>query len=379
MKLTLRYILTLVLWCITTGCTSPTAELPTLTATIALPSASAPPAAQTATSTPVPTATPMPSATPTPIAPPTATDIAIGDLPVIALNTVDQVKPLIENLQGSANTVSWSADSQILAVTNRQEVFLYASSDFHLLKRLPIQEAFWVAFSPTVSTTLATTNELGLVQVWDVATESVLHEFKTAIFNGSPVFSPNGNWLAVGTSQDDVWVWDLTVGQQRYQLPVYEGDVFDVVFSSDSQTLISGSTDGGIDFWSLQSGKAVYASPAYRSAVWRLAYNPNWPELVATFYGEGIIQVWSTDPIKLLVTLGDDRQQEIESVAYSPNGQLLVAGGTVIQFWDRQTRHVAHTLAPCSCETYALAFSPDGRLLASVTNEGQVTVWAITP
>jgi WD40 repeat protein len=70
-----------------------------------------------------------------------------------------------------------------------------------------------------------------------------------------------------------------------------------------------------------------------------------------------------------------------QAVAFSPDGHLLAAGSTDdrIRIWDVQNGTLLHTLSSETMkDVFALAFSPDGRVLAS-WSDGIAASWTASP
>jgi len=259
-----------------------------------------------------------------------------------------------------------------------------------------------VAFSPD-GRTLAAGIDNGAIQLWDIADPEDPEELGPPLTAStdtvySVAFSPDGRTLASGNDNSAVRLWSLP----RTALTASIYSVFSVAFSPDGRTLATGGTggidgtDGAIQLWDV-------ADPAHPQAlgppltadstagVFSVAFSPDGRTL-ATGSGDGTIQLWDVadpaHPQALGPYLPDDSTAAVESVAFSPDGRTLATGGTggndaTIQLWNvadpAHPRAFGPPLTTGSDGDYveSVAFSPDGRALATGDENGRVQLWDV--
>jgi WD40 repeat protein len=319
--------------------------------------------------TPYPTYTPYPTATPTPLVLPVlaSTPYPQPNQP-ISLTNADQVVQLARWGKGTVNQVIFSPDGRLLAVASSLGIYLYDAETLAEIRF--IKTDAWVesvAFSPD-GRLLASGSDNGTVKLWDVETGQEVRTLRghTEWVN-SVAFSPDGRLLASGSADQTIKLWDVATGQEVRTLRGHTWTVASVAFSPDGRLLASGSDDGTVKLWDVASGKQV------RTGLGGIAtFSPN-GHLLASIAWDGIVRVRDIESGQVVRNMGHGASGE--SLAFSPDGRLLASGSSwndTVKLWDVANGQELRTLSG-----HSVVFSPDGRLLAFVTNDGTVSLWDV--
>jgi len=177
---------------------------------------------------------------------------------------------------------------------------------------------------------------------------------------------------------------ELPAGPPRTLLPGvtalarggHMGAVTSSAVSADGKLLATGAWDGSVRLWEAGSGRLLYLLPdAMTEDIEGIAFSPDGTAVAAVSRNSnGAVWDVATGERKYEVRLHED---SCESVAWSPDGLLLATGawdGT-IRFWDGNTGAKRLVIEAHEEGIFTLAFSPDGARVASGAQEGSTKVW----
>ena len=330
---------------------------------------------------------------------------------------------LLAMLEGHTDevfTVCFNPDGALLASgSDDQTVRLWDPHTGECLHVLDIRSALAVSFSPDGSV-LATAGGDHLVRLWDRRSGVCLRTMQghvATIF--SLAYSPDGSVLASGSADTTVRLWNANTGACLRILSGHRGWVRSVSFSADGSLLASGGDDHAVRLWNAHTGECLHVLAGHTDwirsvrfspggavlasggddqtvrlwdghtgqclqmlrgrtyGIWSVCVSPN-GSLVAIASDVHVVQVWNLHTGDCLHTVPRHVGDNICSVAFSPDGQLLAGSAAdTVKLWNTHTWECLYTLDTSDIVVLPLCFSADGATLASGGNGNTVQLWSV--
>lgn len=156
-----------------------------------------------------------------------------------------------------------------------------------------------------------------------------------------------------------------------------KAQVYCIALSPDGTVLASGGTDSRVRFWDVKTGRQLARSAEHDGNVMAVCFSPDGKTL-ASAGGGGTIYLWDAATAREICRLAarrlTDRKSHVldfspvRALAFSPDGRILASGGgfkeDCVRLWDVAAGRSLRDLPPQKTITWSLAFSPDGRTLA---------------
>jgi WD40 repeat protein len=307
---------------------------------------------------------------------------------------------VLREQSGEVRALAFSPDGQLLAFGGGDRVVHFwdarhGPDQAELID--PLQSRSGLAVSPD-SRRLASLGAGTALRVWDLATAA-----PAVALEGAPVLrafaaGPDGHWFAASradTVGEPEWaggppidrkslgLWDPASGKLQATLEGQAAPITALAFSADGATLASGGFQSSdVWLWRVAAAKADLIIPNATAgcSVEALAFHPHsWLlavagiDWLATSGADGVVALWDLVERRLVTSFRGGAR----GLAFHPHGQFLAAAtlGQAVRVFDfAQGRLVQELIGHLDAVT-CLAYSPDGRWLATGGDDRCVRLW----
>lgn len=196
----------------------------------------------------------------------------------------------------------------------------------------------------------------------------------------SVAHSPDSNFLASGSGDHSVLIWNLQTRQVvATATPGHKDAVNSVVYSADGKYIASASSDKTVCIWDATTG-ALVGNPlsAHTGPVHFVTYSPvqDGKSYLASCGDDNNIIIWDLEKSSHETLKGHEKV--VTAISYSPDGKRLASCSEddTVRVWDPKSHTLLHVMSDkeigCFC---SIIYSPDGQNIATGSRNDAFCVW----
>lgn len=247
-----------------------------------------------------------------------------------------------------------------------------------------------LGFSATGSRLFSVGGEDKTVKAWDPATgREVLNLGKHAAFSKCLAVSPDTQRIASAGGDGTIRIWDASPlpkdGGSEAWTREQDHEVWCVTFRPDGRQIASVGWTGAVQLWDAETGAAIRVLPKPTDAVnsFYAAFSPDGKRIVGAAHSAdrvAIVSVWDVETG--LRATEEIRERSVPFfVTFDPSGRYLVREGPdhTVQVRSADSGQALGIVGRHERQIWSMGFSPDGKRLATASNDGTVRLWPWNP
>ena len=226
--------------------------------------------------------------------------------------------------------------------------------------------------------TLAIATEGKLIELWDLKTHQKISQIPTQQLVWSLAMSQYGDLAAGLVGKIKLWKIQPKLSETKQLLDERSQQIAAIALNPAADILARGSADGTVRISHLASNKSQ-SFHKHSNAINAVAIDAN-SALLFTGSEDDTIRIWNLYALSehILPTIQAELGG-VKAIATSPTAKIVAGGGAygTVRIWNWQTGKAIASFSNHLTEVTALAFSPEGQMLAVGDRDGNIVIYTL--
>ncbi|NER19435.1 MAG: hypothetical protein F6J96_01470 [Symploca sp. SIO1C2] len=288
---------------------------------------------------------------------------------------------LLRTIEGNVSVISWSPDGKTVVTdsADNDNIVKVWNADSGEVKTLPevSSSVDRIRVSPD-GKTIATTDRDNIVRLWktDCTLIKTLEGYTEKI--KSLTFSPDSSIIAAISDDNEVKLWNIDSNLNK-NLVGHTDEIKSLTFSPDSSIIATIGNDNLVKLWK-NDGTIIKNLTGHTESCQSLTFSPD-SSIIATIGDDNLVKLWKSDGTLVKILTGHN--DRVESVICSLDSRIIASVSTQ-QFREAKNSEIklwrknGILIKTIDCYNIKeICFSPDSRIVVSISATNTVTLWSI--
>jgi WD40 repeat protein len=229
----------------------------------------------------------------------------------------------------------------------------------------PLQQGPYVGIYELQTSGLRSEERTSEARLWDVATGRPLSQLLRHRLSLDAVACSSDGRFITTVAGSNAQIWDVASGKSEAELFPLQNGLSAVAFSADGKLLLTGSLDGNAQLWDVITRKPVGPRLRHRERITSVVVGADGKFLVTG--SDRTVRLWEVTPPKTRILRLKHQADHVTTAAFSADGRMVATGSQEgnVQIWETATGKARDLSPKHQGWIKAIAFSPDGKRLAT--------------